>query len=439
MSPPRVSVALATIAFSLGSMIAVVAQEPVPATTKRPRPTAAPGFMVLDEATLLPLTGLDSGVFLVAHSHYLAKEYSQAAVELRKAASLMRLARASATAEGRSQLDATIQALETMAGKLDAGDVPSADEFNRSLGLAQLAFARDHYMKANSMWDRKMDVQWAGQHIKAASVDLVAAAKWVQNDFGPDALSALNKGAGLGDRLSRDVDVADEDVRDALLAIGEQLHEVGRSVTDNPPAEQPPGEEQPRVPGWVVVESRPMFALMPQAQIAFEQARDRYVAHQVKDAAKAVRQAVAVLRIARAMAAPEAQDGLSAAITDLDALATDIAAGKIASADRLGAAFARADVALAADESSLAKAARSKKDAEWAGRHLRAAARHLRSAADWSVLPLGEDTEAMLVRSDALGNSLVAAAKVDDSAVADGLAAMAAAVSALSDQITEKQ
>lgn len=152
------------------------------------------------------------------------------------------------------------------------------------------------------------------------------------------------------------------------------------------------GEKPKASPGWIVVEEDWYLPLRYDSLVALDNARMHYRNKEEKGAASELRKAITWLKFAESHALPVTKSKLTATVSELTSLASDLESGKTFEAARMEMELGKASHALAEWHYFRAKDYFGKGDEKYAAEHLEAAVAHLQHAANSAHYEYGPDT-----------------------------------------------
>ena len=193
-------------------------------------------WLVTDVMTWYPVADEPQRHFAAAIVDYANKDAKAAAVEVRKAASYVRLEAARATGDDKKELAAANAALQNTAAKLDKGAVGSEKELDSVFAEASHALAMAHRTRAAESWARKAYDQ-TGYELKAAAFGLESAGVWAGTEVKAAATSAAAAARAVGDKLASGGVWAADEVAKGFEALGSGLNKVGHAIGSKHKAE----------------------------------------------------------------------------------------------------------------------------------------------------------------------------------------------------------
>jgi hypothetical protein len=193
------------------------------------RADLATDWLVVDESSWYPYIEEPNRHFQDAHDAFLAKNYDEAAVEIRKGEAFVRLEASRANGDVQQSLNSSAQELEKLA--LDMAPnwrEQRIVEMDQSWGRADRALAQSHQVQAKEDW-RKRETAKAGDEMKAAALNLEESAHWTGCEARTgvsavvrDTRLMAGKLAAGGEYAAGEVDKGIDDLGHAIAGLGQK-------------------------------------------------------------------------------------------------------------------------------------------------------------------------------------------------------------------------
>ena len=158
---------------------------------KGEKPTATPGWIVIEDDFWYPWAFEPIYWFDSAESHYRQRQEKAAASELRKAESWLNFAATHAQPITKKSLDEASAALKALADDLDKGKIGSMRDLDSAMVKANKALAEWHYFKADQNL-AKSEEKDAAQNLQAAARYLKKAADSARYQYGSEFVSVYD-------------------------------------------------------------------------------------------------------------------------------------------------------------------------------------------------------------------------------------------------------
>ena len=149
--------------------------------------------------------------FQKARENFLKGDFSDAAAEIRQAASFLESESVKAAGEAKQDLIQSAQNLDSLADGVEKKAVSSEKDLDGSFTRAEYALARYYQSKASEAWE-KDEVSEAGLYLKAAGMQLEDAFTWAGGRIDEKSKEAIQKAKDLGERMEKGVAAAGSDV-----------------------------------------------------------------------------------------------------------------------------------------------------------------------------------------------------------------------------------
>lgn len=169
--------------------------------------------------------------------------------------------------------------------------------------------------------------------------------------------------------------------------------------------------------GYVIVENTIWYQLADEPNQHFHMARLHLLRRDPARAAKEIRTAAAIMKLAVGHAAPAGKQALEQSTFELGFLADELDARRNVTPAGLDGAFARAHFALAEFNQQAAQEHLKTGDAHHAGHHLRWAAQDVEYGRAWAGEKASKVEPAHLIEAEKMAEKLVAGAELSSTAV----------------------
>ena len=186
-------------------------------------------WLVTDVTGWYPVSEEPQRHFAAAVEAYAKKDYKASAVEVRKAASFLRLESARAVGDAKKGLDAAGVDLDNTARALDRAAVKSESALTTVFARAEHALAVAHRAKAAESWAHKA-YDSAGYELEAASGSLKSAAAWTGGEAKSAADAAVGDAHAIGDKLARGGVWAKDEVAKGFDSLAASLNKLGQTI-----------------------------------------------------------------------------------------------------------------------------------------------------------------------------------------------------------------
>lgn len=184
------------------------------------------------------------------------------------------------------------------------------------------------------------------------------------------------------------------------------------------PATWAADDAPPKAPtGFVIVENTIWYQLADEPNQHFHLARLHVLRREPTLAAKEIRTAAAIMKLAIGHAAPAGKKALDQSAFELGFLADELTAKREVTVAGLDAAFARAHFALAEFNQQAAQEHFKAGDNHHTGHHLRWAARDIEYGRAWAGEKVAKTEPAHLIAAEKIAEKLVAGAELSSEAV----------------------
>lgn len=186
-------------------------------------------WLVSDVTTWYPVADEPQRHFDAARADVAKKEPKAAAIEVRKAASYLRLEAARASGEVKKGLENANAELDRTAALLDQGALGTEKDLERTFAGADHALAMAHRSRAAESWARKAYRQ-TGYELKAAAHGLESAAAWTGTEAKGAAAAAAADARAIGGKLASGGVWAKDEVAKGFASLGNGLDKLAQAI-----------------------------------------------------------------------------------------------------------------------------------------------------------------------------------------------------------------
>jgi hypothetical protein len=165
----------------------------------------------------------------MARQSYLTVDLGAAAQQLRKAAVNLRSHSTQADDATRPQLNHSANELESLAHRVEKGEVKSAEELDQPSARALQRMSRQHYLMAQRSWLRKQRER-AGRRLRASADNLEHAARLSGRDVQMATQTVVKDVRLLSSRLVEGVGYSVDEVGKGFERLGKQVESVGSEM-----------------------------------------------------------------------------------------------------------------------------------------------------------------------------------------------------------------
>jgi hypothetical protein len=222
-------IALAMLVATTGFAAVASAQPPktpvAPVARPAPVATKAPSSIKSPEDRIIEL----QHHFTDAIAAYARKDYKAAAIDIRKAASYLRLEAGRAGGEAQQELDSSVAQLDTLAASVEKGALKDEQSMTKAFAEADHALALEHRSRAAEAWARK-EYHKAGYELKAAAHGLESAAGWVGGEAKAAQSATVADTQALGDKLASGATWTRDEVAKGFELLGNGIDAVGQKI-----------------------------------------------------------------------------------------------------------------------------------------------------------------------------------------------------------------
>jgi hypothetical protein len=167
--------------------------------------------------------------FKLAYEHFVRKQQKAAALEIRKAAALLKQESSRAVGAGKKALTASARQLESLANGVEKGAVTSGKELKQAFARADHALAVHYNLKAKEEQAKK-ETKKAGYHLKAAAADLEHGAAWAGHKIEAGGVAAVRTARLVAGKLIQGTGWVPAEVGKAIQGIGREIEKLGKKV-----------------------------------------------------------------------------------------------------------------------------------------------------------------------------------------------------------------
>ena len=219
------SLSLAIMVYGLSTVASADPQLPIPAV-----PPAPPGYLLVDEEMWSQLMDETGRHFDRARDAFLHGHTRTTAIELRKAAIMMRIE----AANGRERADLAVlksaHDLERLAhALLDGRSTDTIDDVDLASSQALSALAHHDQVKAEAAWKMKR-AHRSGHYLRVAADNLERASFRARFELTSATSSAIRNARNLSRKLIDGTDYALDEVGVGIDAVGHQIERFQQSI-----------------------------------------------------------------------------------------------------------------------------------------------------------------------------------------------------------------
>lgn len=211
--------------------------------TPAPAPQAPPGQFLVHEELWTDLSDEPGRHMDRAREAFLIVDAGDAAAEMRKAATYLKISAGQAADGSKRALLRSAHELESLAHRVEAGTVKSVAELDAAFARALHALSHHHCLLAERSWAAE-ETRAAGKQMRAAVENLERAAARTGK-----ALQTATREIGkdmrlISGKLIEGTGFAFDEVGKSFAALGRQVDDVGKRI-EAPPATAANGNETP--------------------------------------------------------------------------------------------------------------------------------------------------------------------------------------------------
>lgn len=186
-------------------------------------------WLVSDVTTWYPVSEEPQHHFTEAVAAFAKKDYKNAAIEIRKATSFIRLEARRATGEAKLAIDNSVSDLDKLALSVEKGTVKDKKLMDKAFAKAEHALALGHRAKAAESWVIK-DYNKVGYDLKAAAHGLESSASWIGGEAKAGSLAAVADTRALGDKLISGANWTRDEVAKGFESLGNGINALGHEI-----------------------------------------------------------------------------------------------------------------------------------------------------------------------------------------------------------------
>jgi hypothetical protein len=213
--------------FCISALITVVSIGG--ATAEESKPSAQPGWVVIEEDIYYVFDDEPSAYFYRAHENFMKKDLKAAARELRKAAAFVKLESSRATAEGKKGLDSSYNELKKLADDVEKGATTSVKDLETVFARTHYALARHHYLKAVEVQGKK-NAKETGHFLRSALIHLEHGFAWSGHKLEAAAVATIKDIRILSGELIEGAGWAPDKIGSAIKWIGNETEKLGHKI-----------------------------------------------------------------------------------------------------------------------------------------------------------------------------------------------------------------
>jgi tetratricopeptide (TPR) repeat protein len=209
-------------------------------TTTLTEPTGTEGWVCVEEDVWLTLADETDDHFIEAQESLNSKDYPDAAEELREAAAFLRVEARRTSDKARAELYDSAKELETLAQRVEKGEIKSAEELDAPFARAAEALGRHYHARADYYWKAKQHER-AGKALDAATDAIDNSMRWSKQkaDAAWDRTKETTRKVTA--KLAQGTEWAANEVDEAFEATSRELKNLARkirTVRDEPPRDE---------------------------------------------------------------------------------------------------------------------------------------------------------------------------------------------------------
>ncbi len=193
------------------------------------KPSAQPGWVVIEEDIYYVFDDEPSANFYNAHENFMKRDFKAAASELRKAAAFVKLESARATVDGKKLLVSSYHELDELAKKVENGTVTSVKDLESVFAKTHQALTKHYYLKAVEAEGEK-NAKAAGHHLKSAVTQLEHGFSWAGHKLEAAALATVKEIRILSGRLIEGAGWVPDKIGSAIKWIGKEVEKLGNKI-----------------------------------------------------------------------------------------------------------------------------------------------------------------------------------------------------------------
>lgn len=169
-----------------------------------------------------------------ARQSFLSVDLRTAAQRLRKAAANLRITSGQADATTKPQLDHSANELESLAHRVEKGEVKSVQELDQRSACALQRLSRHHYQMARRLWLQQR-AERAGKQLRAAADNLEHAARLSRQEVRAATQTVVNDVRLVAQKLVNGMGYRVDEVGRGFENLGQQVDSVGSAMESAQP------------------------------------------------------------------------------------------------------------------------------------------------------------------------------------------------------------
>jgi serine protease Do len=169
-----------------------------------------------------------------AHEEY-AKDATEAAAQIQKAAALLELEANQGKGEARELLLGSSKELEGLAEQVQKGTLKTAQDLDNAFSRAHTALANYYQQRAQDSWAKKAYSD-AGQSLKAAALNVEGAWKWSKIRAEKASQSAVGSAKELGDKIAKGSGWVSTEVSKSIDELGREIGKLRNEKKGDDPS-----------------------------------------------------------------------------------------------------------------------------------------------------------------------------------------------------------
>lgn len=186
-------------------------------------------WLVSDVNTWYPVSEEPQHHFTEAVVAFANKDYKNAAIEIRKATSYIRLEARRAAGDVKLALDGSVTDLDKLALSVEQGTVKDEKSMDKAFAKANHGLALAHRAKAAESWAVN-DYNKAGYELKVAAHGLESAAGWVGGEAKAGGRTAEADTKALGSKLISGTNWTRNEVAKGFESLGNRINTLGHKI-----------------------------------------------------------------------------------------------------------------------------------------------------------------------------------------------------------------
>jgi len=186
-------------------------------------------WVIADVTTWYPISEEPEHHFKDAIGAYATKNYQEAAADIRKGTSYLRLEASRATGEAKQELDSSVKQLDALASSAEGASIKDEHSMRNTFARADHALALEHRYKAGESWAHK-EYDKTGYELKAAAHGLESAADWVGAEAKAGTSTTVADTRVLGDKLVSGASWTRDEVVKGFEFLGSGINSLGQKI-----------------------------------------------------------------------------------------------------------------------------------------------------------------------------------------------------------------